>query len=86
MKKDMERQQINSLSEKMAKELSSFDRRHLFMKLYMPRIVTRVILEGTADHCCSDMVDMVTKYGNYDELKEGLEKLFPGEDFSYVKK
>lgn len=82
----MERNQQNDLCAKLSGVLNTRDMRYMFVKLYFPTRIPYIQLEGTPNHTCFNIVEEVTKCGLYSQLKEGLEKLFPGEDFTYVKK
>lgn len=82
----MDRKELYALGDKLATKLLTHDMRYMWVKLFMPRLVTRVNMEGSPSSACFQILDEVSRQGNYDQLKEGLEKLFPGEDFSNVKK
>lgn len=80
----MDHKKSLELYEKMAKVLTSHDKRQLFVKLFMPFILTKINLEGSPDNTCWAIIDMVEKQRMYVQLHEGVCKLFPGENFDYI--
>ena len=81
----MERRQLNELCDKLSTVLVNYGMRYMFVKLYLPKRIPYMQLEGSPDNTCHEIVEEASRCGLLSELREGMQRLFPDEDFTHVK-
>jgi len=60
----------------IAKELNTHDKRYMFLKIFFPRLVSRINLEGSSDNVAYFMVDEFIKQNMIQELEDKFHTTF----------
>ena len=82
----MEQLLKNRVIDKLSTVLHTHDMRFLICTMYFRQMRPFLRLEGSPVDTCHEIVHEACKRELYKELKEVMERLFPEEDFEYIKK